>query len=178
MDAYWYLVRTKFVLQPLLQQGHQYDFFSSPSRDFWAALCRYRFDPRCGWSQPQAQSYHKSRWAHGCCDCPSLVVNGNIFNCDQLHLNVLFNRYMVVLFLKDDFVSWVSIAAACLILKLAVINTYCVTSVIMKENQWYRTSSEGEQLLLKIAHYGSMLDVRIGNGVRSVMPCWQVGTTS
>lgn len=43
---------------------------------------------------------------------------------------------MVVLLLKDNFVSCVSIAAACLmILNLAVINTCCVTSVIMKENQ-------------------------------------------
>ena len=59
-----------------------------------------------------------------------------IFLTDPLHFNILFNRYIVVLFLKDNFVSCVSIAAACLIiLKLAVINTYCVTSVIMKENQ-------------------------------------------
>ena len=57
-----------------------------------------------------------------------------IFLTDQLHFNILFNRYIVVLFLKDSFVSCVSIAAACLI-KLAVINTYCVTSVIMKENR-------------------------------------------
>lgn len=49
-------------------------------------------------------------------DCLSLVVNRNIFNCDQLHFTILFNRYIVVLFLKGIFVSCVSRAAACLII--------------------------------------------------------------
>lgn len=43
---------------------------------------------------------------------------------------------MVVLVAKWDFVSCVSIAAACLIiLKLTIINTYHVTAAMMKEDQ-------------------------------------------
>lgn len=129
--------RVKFVLQPLLQQGHQFNFFPSPIHGFWTAstLGVVEVDHR-----PKAVSRADLR-VGAVSDWAWLSTEIFLTVIDYI-LIFFFNRYAVVLFLKDN-VFCVSIAAACLmILKLTIINTYFVTSVIMEKNQWYRTSSE------------------------------------